>query len=416
MQHSAILVNSEGFGKRIQKEMGKHGGSSVLLVDTQKEENRQNRLVKMWLHAGTSAIERAEYAREYEITNLEHIPKWEIFREKILQKIEGVQEIKEEDTPLKISAAHIEVKQGGVYIDGVAHRTETLVFVNRNTEKHAVALDNLYLFLLKQKTLPQRWLIQGSSHKCAEAASILSDLGCKVYLITEHPSILPNEETNLQARITALMESKGVSVFLNTSIVRHTVKNGKHSFVIKEKNFFDHNILSIDYQIIEKEYSLAKETVQNVCVVQMQNPYLNRGFAEASILALLLPSTQQISIAHYLFVPRFIYTNPPAASVGYTEAMAQEARLSVRTANPRFTSLFYSVSQTKVPTDYKLIIEKGADKASEDEKVIGLHLFGNSSCDVIKGFSIALYCGISPDELVKIIPIHPTSSEEVITG
>jgi glutathione reductase (NADPH) len=63
----------------------------------------------------------------------------------------------------------------------------------------------------------------------------------------------------------------------------------------------------------------------------------------------------------------------------------------------------------KEPTVYKLIV------VGPEEKVVGIHIIGAGSDEVIQGFGVAVKMGATKDDLDNTVAIHPTSGEELVT-
>lgn len=63
----------------------------------------------------------------------------------------------------------------------------------------------------------------------------------------------------------------------------------------------------------------------------------------------------------------------------------------------------------KEPTHYKLVC------LGKDEKVIGIHLVGRASDEILQGFGVALKMGATKADLDSCVAIHPTAAEELVT-
>ncbi len=50
-----------------------------------------------------------------------------------------------------------------------------------------------------------------------------------------------------------------------------------------------------------------------------------------------------------------------------------------------------------------------------DEKILGLHLFGMGSDEMLQGFAVAIKMGACRKDFAATVAIHPTASEEVTT-
>ena len=59
----------------------------------------------------------------------------------------------------------------------------------------------------------------------------------------------------------------------------------------------------------------------------------------------------------------------------------------------------------KEPTTFKLIVE------GPEERVVGLHIIGQGSDEIIQGFAVAVKMGARKVDLDNTVAIHPTSGE-----
>lgn len=63
----------------------------------------------------------------------------------------------------------------------------------------------------------------------------------------------------------------------------------------------------------------------------------------------------------------------------------------------------------KNPTRYKLICE------GPDEKIVGMHILGLGSSEMMQGFGVAVKMGAKKRDFDNCVAIHPTSAEELVS-
>nr|WP_255682239.1 glutathione-disulfide reductase [Luteimonas sp. BDR2-5] len=108
-------------------------------------------------------------------------------------------------------------------------------------------------------------------------------------------------------------------------------------------------------------------------------------------------------------VPSVVFSHPPLAMVGMTEAQAREAHGDdVHVYTSRFRPMIEALADTAQCSLFKLVCV-GAER-----RVVGLHLLGDGADEILQGFAVALKRGITLDDLQDTIAIHPTSAEEVV--
>ena len=109
-------------------------------------------------------------------------------------------------------------------------------------------------------------------------------------------------------------------------------------------------------------------------------------------------------------VPSVVFTHPPLASVGLSEARARERHgAAVRVYESAFVPLYHAMTEDKPRTLVKLIT------AGAEERVVGLHMVGPGVDEVLQGFAVAIRMGATKADFDHTIAIHPTTAEEVVT-
>ncbi|KAI9478050.1 MAG: glutathione-disulfide reductase [Benjaminiella poitrasii] len=113
----------------------------------------------------------------------------------------------------------------------------------------------------------------------------------------------------------------------------------------------------------------------------------------------------------YVNVPTVVFSHPTSGTIGYTE---EEARKkfgddNIKVYVSQFGNMFFSVLEEKEPTAYKIIV------SGPEEKVVGLHIIGRGSDEILQGFGVAIRMGATKADFDNCVAIHPTSAEELVT-
>jgi glutathione reductase (NADPH) len=115
----------------------------------------------------------------------------------------------------------------------------------------------------------------------------------------------------------------------------------------------------------------------------------------------------------YTNIPSVVFAHPEVGSIGLTEPQAVEkyGRENLKIYNTSFTAMYYAMMEPeeKGPTSYKLIC------AGPEEKVVGLHIMGLGSGEMLQGFGVAVKMGATKRDFDNCVAIHPTSAEELVT-
>ncbi|EDN94849.1 hypothetical protein SS1G_10724 [Sclerotinia sclerotiorum 1980 UF-70] len=93
------------------------------------------------------------------------------------------------------------------------------------------------------------------------------------------------------------------------------------------------------------------------------------------------------------------------------EAIERYGKENIKCYNTSFTALYYTMMEPedKGPTKYKLVC------LGPEEKVIGLHILGLGSGEMLQGFGVAVKMGATKKDFDSCVAIHPTSAEELVT-
>lgn len=109
----------------------------------------------------------------------------------------------------------------------------------------------------------------------------------------------------------------------------------------------------------------------------------------------------------YRGVPSVVFTVPPLARVGLTEAEAASRRLAVR-VKAEESGGWFSNRRLREPTAmYKTIVEEGSGR------ILGAHLLGPQAEEVINLFGLAIRHGLTKSDLAHMIYAYPTSASDV---
>lgn len=115
----------------------------------------------------------------------------------------------------------------------------------------------------------------------------------------------------------------------------------------------------------------------------------------------------------YELIPSVVFSHPPIGSVGLTECEARERfdPDSIKVYETSFINMYFTPLpiECKEQTQYKLICQ------GPEERVVGLHIIGRGSDEILQGFAVAIKMGATKKDFDRTIAIHPTASEELVT-
>ena len=125
------------------------------------------------------------------------------------------------------------------------------------------------------------------------------------------------------------------------------------------------------------------------------------GIAVAEIIA------GQSGHVNYDVIPGVIYTSPEVAAVGKTEEELKKLNINYKVG--KFP--FMANSRAKVNNETEGFVKILAD--SKTDKVLGVHIIGPHSGDMIAEMAIAMEFGASSEDIARTCHAHPTHTEAI---
>lgn len=295
-------------------------------------------------------------------------------------------------------------------------------------------------------TLPKKVALVGAGYIAVEFAGMFNALGIETHLFIRHKTFLRTFDPMVQDTITAQYEKIGVKLHKESAPtqVEKDPSTGKLTIHYKDSENtsgatvgdVDHLIWAIGrtpmtsniglegagvklnekgYIVVDKYQNTAAESIYalgDVCGNMELTPV---AIAAGRRLSERLFGGAQYSTAHldYSNVPSVVFSHPEVGSIGLTEPQAVEkyGRDNLKVYNTSFVAMYYSMMEPedKGPTKYKVICE------GPEERVVGLHILGEGSAEILQGFGVAIKMGATKKDLDSCVAIHPTSAEELVT-
>jgi thioredoxin reductase (NADPH) len=116
----------------------------------------------------------------------------------------------------------------------------------------------------------------------------------------------------------------------------------------------------------------------------------------------------------YVNICTTVFTPLEYSCIGLSEddAVAQYGEENIEVYHSEFIPLEWSMSTARGhhAAYTKVIVEK-----TPDQKVLGIHYVGPNAGEVMQGFGISMRKGLTYDDLVNTVGIHPTCAEEIVT-
>jgi glutathione reductase (NADPH) len=111
----------------------------------------------------------------------------------------------------------------------------------------------------------------------------------------------------------------------------------------------------------------------------------------------------------YQNIPTAVFCQPNIGTVGLTETEARREFGDVRVYETTFKPMKHTMTGRDERTMMKLIVR------AADDRVVGAHMVGPDSGEIIQGFAVAIKAGATKADFDSTIGIHPTAAEEFVT-
>ena len=279
---------------------------------------------------------------------------------------------------------------------------------------------------------PKRALVVGGGYIAVEFAGIFAGLGAQTHQAYRGPMFLRGFDDDLREFVANEMQQKGVNLHFNSDVTE-IVKNADGSLKVSFNNGEQIEVDCVMYATGRraKTQGLGLENT-NVEMRANGSIVVNENYqtAEPSIYALgdviggieLTPVAlaEGMALAHNLFgeggrkvdydnIPTAVFSQPNIATVGLTEAQANEKYANVDVYKSEFKHMKHTLSGLPERTLMKIIVDRDTDK------VLGCHMVGSEAGEIIQGLAVAIRAGATKAIFDSTIGIHPTAAEEFVT-
>jgi glutathione reductase (NADPH) len=284
------------------------------------------------------------------------------------------------------------------------------------------------------EAVPGRVAMVGSGYIAVELAGMLHALGAAVDLFARFDSVLRTFDEMLQRAVVAAMEGDGIGLHwhsipasverLDDGLWLSTEDGRRHGP-------FDELIWAIGRQPSTPGLGLESAGVETddqgyIPVDQYQHTNVPNIYAVGDVTGKVALTPVAIAAGRrladrdfggmsdryldYENIPSVVFSHPPIGVCGLTEKQAHEKYSGdIKVYTSEFVPMINSFTEHRTKARMKLIT------AGNEELVVGCHLFGPGSDEMLQGFSVAIHMGATKKDFDDTVAIHPTSAEELVT-
>jgi len=282
------------------------------------------------------------------------------------------------------------------------------------------------------ENLPKRAVIVGAGYIANEFAGILQAFGVAVTLVTRGDRMLRGYDAELVGRLVTMSRAKGIDVRFNFPL-SGVSKQADGSLLVDggSEGAIETDMLLWAIGRTPKTSGLGLEAAGvdvdaqgAVCVNDYNQSSVSSIYAVGDVTNRVQLTPIAIREGHafadsvfgnrprtidYSAIPMAVFSSPPIAAVGLTE---EEARAifgdAVKIYRSDFRPMKNVVSGRMERGLYKMVA------AGAEERVVGLHLIGPDSSEVLQAAAIAVKAGLTKQDFDDTIALHPSMAEELV--
>jgi len=286
------------------------------------------------------------------------------------------------------------------------------------------------IFVLEK--FPKSILIVGGGYIACEFASVFRNLGTEVTQLIRGQHLLNGFDEDLSSCLEESPTYTGINIISNTQLMSIKRVNGDLESTLdscdklltnniliatgREPNLLPLNLdflnLKMDGQYLDVD-ELNQTSNANIFAVGdiINRPNLTPVAIEQGRVFSDNFFNDQKRKVNYENIPKAVFTIPEISTVGLSEKKAKEvySEENIKIFKCKFTPMSNTFKEKKSKCMLKIVVNTLTDK------VLGCHMFGETSSEIIQMVSIALNAGITKKDFDITMALHPTISEEFVT-
>ncbi len=286
--------------------------------------------------------------------------------------------------------------------------------------------------IFELEKFPKSLLIVGGGYIACEFASIFRNLGTEVTQLIRGQHLLSGFDEDLSLCLEESPTFTDIKIISNTQLRSIKKVNGNLESTLdsgdklltnniliatgREPNLLPLNLdflnLRMDGQYLDVD-ELNQTSKTNIFAVGdiINKPNLTPVAIEQGRVFSDNFFNDQKRKVNYENIPKTVFTIPEISTVGLSEKEAIDiySEKNIKIFKCKFTPMSNTFKENKSKCMLKIVVHKLTDK------VLGCHMFGETSSEIIQMVSISLNAGITKKDFDITMALHPTIAEEFVT-
>ncbi|MGA1849320.1 glutathione-disulfide reductase [Sphingobium yanoikuyae] len=278
---------------------------------------------------------------------------------------------------------------------------------------------------------PKRIVIVGGGYIANEFAGIFHQFGSHVTMVNRGGTLLRGYDEQIRDRLLQISTMKGINFRFNAQMEK-IEKKEDGTLCVHFKNGdpvaadivlfatgrrphtdglgLENAGVEIDDKGAIKVDEYSRTNCESIYAVgdvtdrlQLTPVAIREGHAFADTVFGNNPRT-----VDYSCVPSAVFSHPPLAGVGLTEAQAKNKYGTVKV----YTSDFRPMKNVLAGRDERALYKMVVDATTN--KVVGLHMIGPDAPEILQAAAVAVKAGLTKQDFDDTVALHPSMAEELV--
>ncbi|MDY6790859.1 MAG: dihydrolipoyl dehydrogenase [Thermodesulfobacteriota bacterium] len=321
-------------------------------------------------------------------------------------------------------------------VEGTALETKKIIIATGSSladtdipglDKAAMTTDQV----LEMAKVPSSILIWGTAGPIeVEMAVLMSAFGCKVYLSTETPRLLPKEDHDTSQRVAQAFREQGIEILPKLTL--KSVKKSKQGYTCtlsgsKEKtlevekvlvssrkpNTADMGMKEVGVKLNEEGSILVNERLETFvegifAIGDVTGGWMLSHASSSMAVTAAENAMGKTKIFPFHLIPRGIWTYPEVGAVGLSEEEAEKKGIDIEIGDFPYSINGLAMCRNEISGNVKIVTE------ARYGEILGVHIVGGHATDMIGEAVLAIQLEATTKELASSIRVHPTFSETIV--
>ena len=273
--------------------------------------------------------------------------------------------------------------------------------------------------------------VVGGGYIAVEFAGIFNGMGVDVHLLYRGEQILRGFDRDIADKLNEEMGKKGMDVRVHTNVTEIIKKDdGLHLTLTDGSTLLVDSVMYATGRVpnvkgiglenvgvemkpngaimVDENYKTSVDNIFALGDVTDRLQLTPVAIKEAAALA-ATQFNDTPTLVNYENIPTAVFSQPTIGTAGLTETQAVEKfGDDIQIFKSEYRSMKFTLSGRPERSLMKLITQKSTDR------VIGVHMIGPDSAEIIQGIAIAMKCGATKAQFDATVAVHPSSAEEFV--